>query len=137
MKDSETGQTRQQHLGIVVNSAMNFIMLLIVAIYFVWVYATSKFRFNWQSRIRMLLIMIAFSLRAFLSFYDCFMSFETIVGQQWRFYVIYYIDVVFMMIYLTAIFRVIGSLSLIKEIKNQKQTSIKEMFQIDQHDEMK
>ena len=53
--------------------------MFVVAIYFAYVIMSVKLRLNWQSKIKMALVAIAFTLRASLSVYDCFVSFEVIV----------------------------------------------------------
>jgi hypothetical protein len=59
-----------------INSIINIALLLIVALYFVYVSIGIKFRVNWQSRFRMVLIATAFTARAGLSLYNCFISYE-------------------------------------------------------------
>lgn len=74
------------------------------------------------------MIALAFVARAGLSIYNCLISYEQQQSQIWRFYVIYYIDVAFMTIYLTAIFRVVGTWTLFQEIKIQSNPSLLEIF---------
>lgn len=80
MKDTPSGQTKGQHLGIVVNSVINCVLLLLVIVYFIYIFIGVKFRLNWQSRLKMVFIGVAFTSRAGLSLYDCFVSFDKIIS---------------------------------------------------------
>ena len=119
-------QDQQRYTNI--NSIVNIALLLLVASYFIYVSLGFKFRVNWQSRIRMVMIAVAFTARASLSLYDCFISYQLLESQKWRFYITYYVDVVFMMIYLTAIFRVVGSWTIFEEIQTQVKPSLQQIF---------
>jgi len=98
--------------GLVVNCIVNALMLAILGVYFLSVFTHIKLRSNIGSKIQTILVAVALILRFCLSLYDCIISIDEVTEQYWRFYITYFIGIMFMLIYLTLIFRVIGSWTL-------------------------
>lgn len=67
----------------------------------------------------MVLVAFAMALRVVLNVLDCFKTAEQIEKQNWRNYVIYYIDIMFMAINLQLIFRVVGSWTIFARIQSE------------------
>jgi hypothetical protein len=76
----------------------------------------------------MLLVGIAFLVRVSLSVYDVYIPTSQIETQYWRYLVVYYVDVAFMLIYSTAIFRVIGGWKLLSDLEMQNEQSAEVYF---------
>jgi hypothetical protein len=76
----------------------------------------------------MLLVGIAFCVRVSLSIYDCFIPTSQMQTQNWRYFVVYFVDVAFMLIYTTAIFRVIGGWKLLSDLEVQDESSPEVQF---------
>lgn len=76
----------------------------------------------------MLLVGIAFCMRVSLSIYDCFIPTSQMQTQAWRYFVVYFVDVAFMLIYTTAIFRVIGGWKLLSDLEMQDESSAEVQF---------
>ena len=107
----------------VANACINLILAVIVASYFIYVNGASKVRSNLFWRLSMVLVGIAFCMRVSLSVYDCFIPTSQIQTQSWRYLVVYYVDFAFMLIYSTAIFRVIGGWKLLCDLEMQDEQS--------------
>jgi len=72
MGNQPSDQTQSEHSLFVANACVNLIMALVVAVYFLKVKRTSKVRQNFQWRLSMILVAIAFMFRVLMSFYDCY-----------------------------------------------------------------
>ena len=119
MGETPTTQSKLEHRLFVANALINLILAVIVASYFLYVTGASKVRSNRYWRLSMLLVGVAFLVRVSLSIYDCFIPTSQMQTQLWRYFVVYYVDVAFMLIYTTAIFRVVGGWKLLSDLELQ------------------
>lgn len=102
----------------ILNASFTLIMLLVIAVYFFKVVRHIKLRQDLTSRIRQSLVTLALLVRFLLAVYDCWLTTAEINSQYWRYYLLFYIDIAQMMVYLTLIFRVVGSWTLFSQINN-------------------
>lgn len=105
----------------IVDATVEFVMLVVVSLYFLLIMNKIKLRSNQESKCRTFWVGTACFLRFAMSFYDCFVPINEITHQYWRLYLSYFIGVMFMLIYLTLVFRVIGSWTLFSLIRMQDQ----------------
>lgn len=95
---------------------VNGVMLAIIAVYFLYVINKIKIRSNFKSKLRIFFVGLAFTLRFVLCLYDFITDYET---KRWRLFIIYFIGIMFMLVYVTLIFRVIGVWTIFIQIENQ------------------